>query len=189
MPYYCHSNRTFAFFKPPSSFDHIIPRIKKGLKISDNSETDCTTPPIFTSSIFCGIIQGYRKMPMRLQFLIGGFFAYCVSFFTLLCQRFKHQSTTEFEGIHEYCLFRKAHIFALAIVELFEYFFLFIREAFLQVLMLPCHVAEQLLHLRRVGSAVLLRYDVAVPPSSSIIFLIACLRNSKRRLITDLTRL
>ena len=131
MPYYCHSNRTFAFFKPPSSFDHIIPRIKKGLKISDNSETDCTTPPIFTSGIFCGIIQGYRKVPMRLQFLIGGFFAYCVSFFTLLCQRFKHQSSSELEGIHEDRLFCEAHVFAPTVVEFLKDFFLLVCKALL----------------------------------------------------------
>ena len=67
------------------------------------------------------------------------FFVYCVSVFALLLECFKHQSSAEFEGIHEDRLFREAHIFAPAVVEFLKYFFLLVREAFLQVLVMSCH--------------------------------------------------
>ncbi len=44
-----------------------------------------------------------------------------------------------------------------------EDFFLFFGKGLFEVFMIPCHVSEQLLHLRRIGSAILLRYDVAAP--------------------------
>lgn len=57
----------------------------------------------------------------------------------------------------------------------FECFLLFVREAFLQVLVMPWHTSEEFLHLHRVGSALLLRYDVSVPQFVNYIFHRLCL--------------
>ena len=46
----------------------------------------------------------------------------------------------------------------LSIVELFENLLLLVGEGLFQVLVMPCHVSEKLLHLLRVVSAIFLRY-------------------------------
>ena len=72
-------------------------------------------------------------------------------------------SHAEAECVCEDRFLCEAHVFAPTIMELFKCFFLLVRELFLQFLVMPCHITEQFFHLRGVGSAVLLRYDVAMP--------------------------
>jgi hypothetical protein len=67
-------------------------------------------------------------------------------------------------------------------VELIEYLLLFLGEGFLQVLVMPCHISEQLFHLFRVRSAVLLGNDISVPQSfNNIHRLIPPLAHAKSR--------
>lgn len=73
------------------------------------------------------------------------------------------QSRSELKRILEDGCFCKAHVLTPAIVELFECFFLLMREALFQVLVMPCHITEEFLHLLGISSAVLLRNYVSVP--------------------------
>ena len=79
------------------------------------------------------------------------------------------------ERILEDGLFGEAHVLAPAIVKFLECFFLLVREALFQFLVMPCHVSEEFLHLRRVRSAILLRNYVSVPQFVYHIFHRFCL--------------
>ena len=57
----------------------------------------------------------------------------------------------------------------------FRRFFLLVCEALFKFLVMPCQVAESFLHLRWVGSAILLRYDISVPQLVYHIFHRLCL--------------
>ena len=83
-------------------------------------------------------------------------------FFRILLY-FHRESCSELEGILEDGCFGEAHVLAPAIVELFEGFFLLVREALFEFLVMPCHIAEEFFHLRWVGSAIFLRNYVSVP--------------------------
>lgn len=61
----------------------------------------------------------------------------------VLAHNFYHESRTKFESILKDSCFAEAHVLAPAIVELFEDLFLLIGEAFLEVLVVPRHIAEQ----------------------------------------------
>ena len=74
-----------------------------------------------------------------------------------------HHSRTDLKSILKDCCFREAHILAPTIVELFKCFFLLVGKAFLQVLVMPCHIAKQFFHLFGVGSAIFLRDNISVP--------------------------
>ena len=69
----------------------------------------------------------------------------------------------KFESILKNCRLAKAHILAPTIVEFFKDFFLFVREALFQVLVVSCHIAKQFLHFFGVDSAIFLRNYVSVP--------------------------
>ena len=60
---------------------------------------------------------------------------------------FKCKPRAESEGIFEDGCFGEAHVLVPTIVELFEGFLLLVREALFQVLVMPCHVSEEFLHL------------------------------------------
>ena len=75
----------------------------------------------------------------------------------------KRNSCAELESILKDCRLRQAHILTPTIVEFLEGFFLLVGEVLFEFLVMPCHVAKEFLHLWRVCSAVLLRYDVSVP--------------------------
>ena len=85
-------------------------------------------------------------------------------------KHFKCQSHAYFKRILKYCCFGKTHIFASTVMELFECFLLLVREGLFEILVMPCHITEQFLHLLGVGSAVLLRNDVSVPQLVDYIF-------------------
>ena len=78
-----------------------------------------------------------------------GFYAYphsvlCLCIFLHLYR----QSRAKLESVFKDGCFGEAHVLDPAIVELFEGFLLLVREALFEFLVMPCHVAEEFLHLR-----------------------------------------
>ena len=72
-----------------------------------------------------------------------------ISVLLFVCVRLHlhREPCSEAEGVFEDGCFGKAYVLVLAVVELFEDLLLLVGEGLFQVLVLPCHISEQLLHL------------------------------------------
>ena len=88
-----------------------------------------------------------------------------ISVLLFVCVRLHlhREPCSEAEGVFEDGCFGEAYVLVPAIVKFFEDLLLLVGEGLFQVLVMPCHIAEQFLHLLGVVSAVLLRNDVSVP--------------------------
>ena len=101
---------------------------------SFRSEVSATTQRLLTSAQDCtDNVQSHVEKARNTVDIVN----------TCLDRLAQHQKDlTQLEGICEDCFFCQTRVFAPAIVELLEDFFLLVREAFLQVLVMPSHIAK-----------------------------------------------